>query len=199
METYRSLKLRFFEVDLTGTYFDNEVLGSAAAAMVAVSEACRLPPKAVEASARTFKPLPRRIETAAKINGGWFSDDSKATNLAGMCAAIRISSRPVHLIAGGDLKETNLSFVKDLLAQQVSQLYLIGEASEMMQAAWGDSLACYSCETLEEAVSAEWGCAVPGDTVLLSQACNSLDQFGSFGERGEVFVREVFRLKSGCA
>ena len=184
------------EVDLTGTYFDNEVLGAAAAAVTAVSEACGLPAEALEASARTFEPLPHRMETVAEINGVKFIDDSKATNLAGMCAALRMVSGPIHLIAGGRAKETDLSFAKDLLVQHVSRLYLIGEASEAMQAAWAGSVECLSCETLEKAVSAASESAKPGDTVLLSPACTSFDQFRSFGERGERFVREVGRLKS---
>ena len=196
---YRFQDGKVGEVDLGGTYFDNEVLGAAAAAVAAVCEACGLPPNAIEASARAFEPLPHRMQTVAEIGGVRFVDDSKATNLAGMCAALRMSSGPIHLIAGGRAKETDLSFAKDLLAQQVSRLYLIGEASKAMQAAWGDSVACLPCETLQEAVSAAWESAEPGDTVLLSPACTSFDQFRSFDERGEVFAREVCRLKSECA
>jgi len=196
---YRFQDGKVGEVDLSGTYFDNEVLGAAAAAVAAVCGACGLPPDAIEASARAFEPLSHRMQTVTEINGVTFVDDSKATNLAGMCAALRMSSGPIHLIAGGRAKETELSFAKDLLAQQVSRLYLIGEASEAMQAAWGDSVACLPCETLQEAVSAAWESAKPGDTVLLSPACTSFDQFRSFDERGEVFAREVCRLKSGCA
>jgi len=184
------------EVDLSGTYFDNEVLGAAAAAVAAVGEACGLPADALEASARTFEPLPHRMQTVAEVNGVKFVDDSKATNLAGMCAALRMASGPIHLIAGGRAKETDLSFAKDLLVQHVSRLYLIGEASEAMQAAWADSVECLPCETLEKAVSAAAESAEAGDTVLLSPACTSFDQFRSFGDRGELFVHEVDRLKS---
>lgn len=186
-------------VDLSGTYFDNEVLGAAAAAVTAVAEVCGLSDKALEASARSFEPLPHRMQTVAESNGVRFVDDSKATNLAAMCAALRMSGGRVHLIAGGRAKEKDFSFAKDLLAQQVSQLYLIGEASPAMQAEWSETVPCLSCGTLEEAVSAAWRCAGPGDTVLLSPACTSFDQFGSFAERGEVFVREVNRLQDGDA
>ncbi len=178
-------------IDLSGTYFDNDVLGSAAAAVAAVANACGLPQNALEASARTFEPLPHRMETVAKINGVRFIDDSKATNLAGMCAALRMVSGPIHLIAGGRAKEIDLSFAKDFLVKHVSRLYLIGEASEAMHAAWATSVECLPCETLEKAVSAAAAHARSGDTVLLSPACTSFDQFHSFGERGDAFVREV--------
>jgi len=192
---YRFVDGHVGEVDLTGTYFDNEVLGVAGAAVVAVCEASGLSIDTVESSASAFKSLPHRMETVAKINGVTFIDDSKATNLVGMCAALRISPGRIHLIAGGRAKETDLSFAKDLLAQQVSRLYLIGEASEAMQAAWGNEVPCLPCGTMKEAVSLAWDHTVPGDTVLLSPACASFDQFKNFNERGEVFVREVLHLK----
>jgi len=175
------------------------VLGAAAAAVTAVSERCGLSAEALEASARNFEPLPHRMQTVAEVGGVRFVDDSKATNLAAMCAALRMSRGRVHLIAGGRAKETNFSFAKDLLAQQVSRLYLIGEASSAMQAEWGETVPCRSCGTLEKAVLEAREAAGPGDTVLLSPACTSFDQFGSFAERGEVFAREVNRLLGGDA
>jgi UDP-N-acetylmuramoylalanine--D-glutamate ligase len=196
---YQYLEGRVGDVDLRGTLFANEVLGPAAAAVTAVCEACGLPPSAVTASARVFEPLPHRMEPVAEIGGVQFIDDSKATNLAAMCAAVRMCPGRIHLIAGGRSKEKDFSFAKDLLAERVSHLYLIGEASGMMQAAWGETVDCTLCETVEKAVSAVWGCTEPGDTVLFSPACTSFDQFCDFNERGEVFVREVSRLKrKGC-
>ncbi|MBL7017198.1 MAG: UDP-N-acetylmuramoyl-L-alanine--D-glutamate ligase [Kiritimatiellales bacterium] len=186
-------------VDLSGTYFDNEVLGAAAAAVAAVGEACGLSPSVLESSARSFEPLPHRMQTVAEIGGVRFVDDSKATNLAAMCAALRMSGGRVHLIAGGRPKESNFSFAKDLLAQQVSRLYLIGEASTAMQSAWEDCAECIPCQTLERAVLSAWEHAEPGDTVLLSPACTSFDQFCSFAERGDVFAREVNRLADSDA
>jgi UDP-N-acetylmuramoylalanine--D-glutamate ligase len=182
------------EVDLSGTYFDNEVLGAAAAAVVAVGEVCALPSAVLESSARSFEPLPHRMQTVAEIHGVRFVDDSKATNLAAMCAALRMSRGRVHLIAGGRAKENDFSFAKDLLAQCVCRLYLIGEASAAMQAAWESCVECIPCQTLDQAVSVARESAAPGETVLLSPACTSFDQFGSFAERGDAFVREVSRL-----
>ncbi|HPR83907.1 MAG TPA: UDP-N-acetylmuramoyl-L-alanine--D-glutamate ligase, partial [Pontiellaceae bacterium] len=128
---------RVGDINLSGTRFANEVLGAAGAAVAAVCSACGIPPSAVEASARVFEPLPHRTALVAEIDGVKYVDDSKATNLVAMCAAVRMCSGKIHLIAGGRPKETDFSLAKDLLAQRVSHLYLIGEASGMMQAAWG--------------------------------------------------------------
>jgi len=113
-----------------------------------------------------------------------------------MCAALRMSRGRVHLIAGGRAKEKDFSFAKDLLAQRVFRLYLLGEASAEMQSAWKDDVECIPCRTLEKAVDAARDAAEPGDTVLLSPACTSFDQFGSFADRGDAFVREIGRLKN---
>lgn len=128
---------RVGDVDLSGTYFDNEVLGPAAAAVTAFWEICGLPREILEQAARRFKPLPHRMQTVAEMDGVHYVDDSKATNLAAMCAALRMTSGRVHLIAGGRPKESNWSFAKDLLEQRGSHLYLIGEACGAMQTAWG--------------------------------------------------------------
>jgi UDP-N-acetylmuramoylalanine--D-glutamate ligase len=185
---------RVGECDLRGTYFDNAVRGAAAAAAVAVWEAIGLAPELLERAARAFKPLPHRMQVVAEIDGVRYVDDSKATNLAGMCAALRMIPGRVHLIAGGRPKENDWSFAKDLLAQKVSRLYLIGEACDAMQAAWAGCVDCAICGTLERAVDAARESAEPGESVLLSPACTSFDQFSSFGERGDAFVREVTRL-----
>jgi UDP-N-acetylmuramoylalanine--D-glutamate ligase len=174
-----------------GPCCDMAARGAAAGGGGAAGEACGVPARVLEASARSFKPLPHRLQTVAQINGVRFIDDSKATNLAAMCAALRMVEGPVHLIAGGRAKEKDLSFAKDLLAQRVAQLYLIGEASSAMHSAWGDCVSCLSCGTLEKAVAAAWKQACPGEPVLLSPGCTSFDQFCSFAERGEAFVRAV--------
>lgn len=182
---------RVGEIDLNGTLFANEILGSAGAAVAAVCTACGIPESAVEASARAFEPLPHRAALVAEIDGVKYVDDSKATNLAAMCAAVKMCSGKVHLIAGGRAKEKDFSLAKDLLAQRVSHLYLIGEASGAMQDAWGDAVRCVSCGTLDEAVVAAQKQAKSGETVLLSPACTSFDQFRDFNERGDCFAAAV--------
>ena len=188
---FRYLDGRVGEINLNGTRFANEILGAAGAAVAAVCAACGIPPSAVEASARVFEPLPHRTALVAEIDGVKYVDDSKATNIAAMCAAVKMCSGKVHLIAGGRVKERDFSLAKDLLAQRVSHLYLIGEASGMMQAAWGDAVRCMSCGTLEKAVEAAQKQAMLGDTVLLSPACTSFDQFRDFNERGDCFAAAV--------
>lgn len=179
------------KADFTGTHFGNEILGLAAAAVVAGIEACGLDSECAVRAAKSFNPLPHRMQLVREIGGIKFINDSKATNLAAMAAALRMLPGKVRLIAGGLVKEKDFSFVKELLAQKVLGVYLIGQALEEMASAWSDVVPCFRCTTIDKAVAKTWNDACAGETVLLSPATASFDQFRNFEERGNVFARLV--------
>jgi UDP-N-acetylmuramoylalanine--D-glutamate ligase len=153
--------------------------------------ACGVELEAVGEAIRRFEPLPHRRQTIATIRGVRFVDDSKATNLAAVQGALDMATGGVRLIAGGQLKETDLEEIKQVLASKVRGAYLIGEAAGRMSAAWGGVVPCRECGTLERAVRAAWLDAQRGEEVLLSTGCASFDQFKSYEERGECFSRLV--------
>lgn len=175
-------------LDLSGTMFDNDVLGQAGAAIAGGLEACRVAPNCARTAALSFVPLPHRMQPVGEKGGVRFINDSKATNLAAMAAALRVVPSKVRLIAGGLAKEHDFGIVKELLAKKAGGVYLIGKASKEMYSAWSDVVPCRLCETLDVAVRQAGAEAVPGDTVLLSPACASFDQFRNFEERGERFA-----------
>jgi UDP-N-acetylmuramoylalanine--D-glutamate ligase len=176
---------------LAGTRFDNEILGPAAAAAALALREAGVDAATLARTAREFVPLPHRLQDVAVLRGVRFVNDSKATNLAAMAAALRVCGGRVRLIAGGLLKEKELGGVKEVLAKTTEGLYLIGKAASPMNDAWGDVAKCRLCGTLDEAVAAAWRDAAPGETVLLSPACASFDQFRNFEERGDRFVSLV--------
>lgn len=180
--------------DLRGTYFANEVLGLAAAAVVGGLQACGVDPACAVSAARGFKALPHRMELVAESNGVRFVNDSKATNLSAMAAALRMAPGKSRLIAGGLVKEKDFSFVKELLVERASGVYLIGQASEEMSSAWSGVVPCFLCGTLDAALRKARNEARAGETVLLSPACASFDQFRNYEERGDVFRKLVMDL-----
>ena len=176
-------------VDFANTWFDNPVLGVAAASVVGALSFCGLTSDEIASGLASFKPLPHRMQHVTDRDGVLFVDDSKATSLTATAAALSMVARPIRLIAGGRLKEKNLSFLKVLLTKRAKKVYLIGECENALFASWHDAVACVECHTLEKAVQAAAADSVAGDVVLLSPGCASFDQFVSYGERGEHFAR----------
>jgi len=179
-------------VRLDGSYFDNEVLGVSAAAAVAALARAGLADGQIEAGFAAFEPLAHRLQhVATNRRGVRFVDDSKATSLSAMAAALRMTGRPIRLIAGGLLKEKDLETVKELLTQTTLKVYLIGDCSKQMCRAWASAVPCEEYGTIESAVDAAAREAQPGETVLLSPGTASFDQFNSYRERGERFTTRV--------
>jgi UDP-N-acetylmuramoylalanine--D-glutamate ligase len=180
------------KVEFRGAWFDNAILGPAAAAATAALRRTGLSDGQIETGLADFKPLPHRVqEVAVSSRGIRFVDDSKATSLSATAAALQMVRRPVRLIAGGQLKETDLESIKELLTQTAKKVYLIGQCAEQMLRAWSASVPCEICGTLERAVASAMRESESGETVLLSPGTASFDQFTSYRERGERFTELV--------
>lgn len=178
-------------VSVAGTGFANEILGQAVAACVAVVDACGQDPACVRQAIRSFQPLPHRMQEVGRAGDVVFVNDSKATSLTALSAGLKMCDRPVRLIAGGRLKETDLNLPKEMLERKVRTAYLIGEAASGMCAAWSDVIRCRTCESLEAALLEVRDEAQQGEVVLFSPGCASFDQFKNFEDRGNQFVENV--------
>ena len=181
-------------IELRGTLFDNDIMGLTAAAAAAALSCCGVEGRYLAAAARAFQPLPHRLQDVGTVRGIRFVNDSKATNLAAMMAALAMMRGPVRLIAGGLPKCESYELARELLEKKVATVYLIGQAAETMAMAWREAVSCVMGGTLEQAVAQAWRDARPGDTILLSPACASFDQFRSFEERGECFISAIRAL-----
>ncbi len=71
---------------------------------------------------------------------------------------------------------------------------LIGRDAEAIAKALDGVCTLERAKTLEDAVRAAARAAKPGDTVLLSPACASLDMFRDYTHRGAVFTQAVKEL-----
>jgi UDP-N-acetylmuramoylalanine--D-glutamate ligase len=96
----------------------------------------------------------------------------------------------VHLIAGGRGKQQDFAPLAPLVAERCTAVYLIGEAANEIEDALGSARArvpVRRCGDLARAVESARAAAGRGDTVLLSPACASFDQYSDFEARGEHF------------
>jgi UDP-N-acetylmuramoylalanine--D-glutamate ligase len=73
-------------------------------------------------------------------------------------------------------------------------MLLIGEDAPVLDRELAGVAPVTSAGTLDVAVRTAAERAVPGETVLLSPACASYDQFKSYEERGDVFRQMVKAL-----
>ena len=123
-----------------------------------------------------------------------FIDDSKGTNVGSVVEAIAALKAPIILIAGGLDKGGDYAPLRAPLKEKVKLAILIGQAREKMRSALEGATTIELAETLDEAVPRAARAAVAGDTVLLSPACSSFDQFKDYAERGEIFKKLVRAL-----
>jgi UDP-N-acetylmuramoylalanine--D-glutamate ligase len=128
------------------------------------------------------------------LDGVRFVDDSKATNIGALQAALGGCTEPVILIAGGRDKGGDYALLQEVVRNRVKHLVLIGEAAALMQAALGTVVGTELASTMEDAVNKAHAIAVHGDLVLLAPGCSSYDMFSGYEERGRVFVECVHRL-----
>jgi UDP-N-acetylmuramoylalanine--D-glutamate ligase len=170
------------------TRFDSAWGRPAALAVSAAADALDLDPAHLLASARRFQSLPHRQQQLGEGDGVRWVDDSKATNLAAVRAALESWGPGVRLIAGGQVKEKDLDSIQDVLVRHVRAVYLMGTDEHALRDAWSPVVRCVPCGTLERAVSEASAEAGPGETILLSPGCASFDQFDGYEHRGRVFA-----------
>jgi UDP-N-acetylmuramoylalanine--D-glutamate ligase len=182
-------------LDARQTVFAAPAMGNTLGAVGAALDLILHGGDAARAAALDFVSLRHRVEPVAEYKGVRYVNDSKSTNLAATRHAIECLEAPVNLIAGGLAKAEDLKTIKEVLAQNVRSVYLIGESAEKMKAAWSCVVPCYLCGNLDQAVREASNNALPGEVVLLSPGCASFDQFKNYEDRGEHFIRLVARLK----
>lgn len=141
---------------------------------------------------RNFRVGRHRIELVAERNGVEFYDDSKATNPAAVVAAVRAlcpnGKKRIHLLAGGLDKGMIFDELSPILPC-LKRVYLYGEARAAIgRVLGGDDFGTDFAAAVEAAAAA----AEPGDAVLLSPACASMDLFKNYAERGDRFA-EIIR------
>jgi UDP-N-acetylmuramoylalanine--D-glutamate ligase len=162
---------------------ENALAALAAAACLGVPEAA-----AVDGLTR-FEGLPHRSELVAESDGVRWVDDSKGTNVD--ATAKSLEGRPpqsVLLILGGRDKHGDFSALRDVVRATARTVFTIGEAATSIERALEGATRVEACGTMGEAVARAARLARPGDTVLLSPACASFDQYRNFEERGRHFA-----------
>lgn len=146
---------------------------------------------AVQHAVASFEGLPHRSMEVAVVNGVKYVDDSKATNPHATLHALE-GLQDVVLLAGGQSRGLDLSPLKQTQSK-LKALIAMGETASQFISLF-DQVRSVEASDVEEAVAIASSMAEPGDTVLLSPACASLDQYSGYAERGDRFCKAVLSL-----
>ena len=155
------------------------------AAAIAVCRLLGLSGDAIRTGLATYPGLHHRMEIVATRAGVRFVNDSKATNPTSVAPALQ-AYPTIHWIAGGQAKTDELDALMPVLGH-VRAAYLIGEAAPLFARLLAGRVPTHRSGTLAVAVAQAAAAARPGDTVLLSPACASYDQFAHYEARGDAF------------
>ncbi|MDO8212707.1 UDP-N-acetylmuramoyl-L-alanine--D-glutamate ligase [Conexibacter sp. CPCC 206217] len=164
-----------------------------AMAAAGVALARGIEPDAVREALRTFAGVAHRLEPIRELDGVAYVNDSKATNVDATQVALRsFAPHTVHLIAGGVPKAQDFTPLAPLVAERCAAVYLIGEGAQEIAAAWEPAgVPMFDARDMAGALLAARAASQPGETVLLSPACASFDQYENFEARGDHFRRLV--------
>jgi UDP-N-acetylmuramoylalanine--D-glutamate ligase len=167
-----------------------------ALASLAMCEALNLSRAACLEALREFPGLPHRSQWVADVKGVRFVDDSKGTNVGATLAAVAGMPGSLVLIAGGQGKGQDFKPLAAAFRGKVRHVVLLGQDAKQIEAVLQGVSTMQFAKDMNEAVQLAANAARPGETVLLSPACASLDMFRDYGHRGDVFADAVKGLQA---
>ena len=144
---------------------------------------------------KDFKGVEHRIEYVRELKGIKFYNDSKATNTKATQIALSSFKTPIIILLGGLERGHDFFELKDYM-KYVKHIVALGECRNRVEDFAKElGISCTNVETMKEAVPAAYKVAKKGDTVLLSPASASWDQYKKFEDRGDEFKQLVNKLK----
>ena len=142
-----------------------------------------------------FRGLPHRMVLVREIGGVRWVNDSKGTNVDATLKSLEgFAPSSVLLILGGKDKAGEFERMRDVVNEKARAVITIGKAADRIAGALDGSATIVPMHDMQRAI--EWASknAHSGDTVLLSPACASFDQYRNFEHRGEHFEELVRKL-----
>jgi len=142
----------------------------------------------------TFSGLAHRMARVAQIERVNYYNDSKATNVDAVAAALVALPPTIILIMGGRDKGGRFNLLAPLIQSRVGKLILIGEAADVIEAALPSDTPILHAGDMAHAVQIARQHAQPGDSVLLSPGCASFDAYQNYQQRGDDFCQNIQQI-----
>jgi UDP-N-acetylmuramoylalanine--D-glutamate ligase len=177
------------KINIVGSHNIENILAATAASYIA-----GVNPEDIEKIISKYKGVEHRIEFVKTVSGSDYYNDSKSTNTDSTRVALESFDKNILIIMGGRDKGLSYLPLMTLVKDKVKAIFLIGEASNKIRKDLSGATNFYDCGNIKNAVKQVYKISVPCDTVLLSPACASFDQFKNFEERGNIFKQLVHKL-----
>ena len=168
-----------------------------ALAAFALAHAVGLDIEACVIALKNFKALDHRMQLVSQKLGCSWVNDSKATNIGACIAALEGYDEKVILIAGGDGKGADMNELAPVIYEKAKAVILMGKDAKLIEVALNllpMIVPAYHAQDMREVVSIASHIAVMGDTILLSPACASIDQYKNYQDRGNQFAQAIEAL-----
>jgi len=159
-----------------------------AAALLALARG--LKPAMIQKAFKAFKGIEHRLEPCGSVRGIACVNDSKATNVDSTVVALKAhepGGKRLLLILGGLHKGSPYAPLKPWIEKTVKGILTIGSATRRIEEDLSGLVPIFPCGDLATAVETGLKIGAKGDTLLLSPACASFDQFRDFEDRGTRF------------
>lgn len=187
------------EISIKGEHnLQNAMAATLAAQLMGIT------PAYIKATLRNFKGVEHRQEFVREVNGVKFINNSKATTVEAVEAALKSYDEPIVLIMGGKDKGNDYSTMYDLVKKKVKAIVATGYSADTIVKNFADKVQVEkvatigntipNIESMQKAIDVAVSLAGKGDIVLLAPACTSFDWFTDYEERGKVFKQLVYQL-----
>ncbi|UJL47853.1 UDP-N-acetylmuramoyl-L-alanine--D-glutamate ligase [Virgibacillus sp. NKC19-16] len=143
----------------------------------------------------TFSGVKHRLQYVDKVNGRFFYNDSKATNILATQKALSSFEQPIILLAGGLDRGNEFTDLIPFL-KNVKVMVVFGETADKLKSLAEDAgiPVVLKVTDVMNATEKAYQVSEEGDVILLSPACASWDQYRTFEERGDMFIQAVHTL-----
>ncbi|WP_040227960.1 UDP-N-acetylmuramoyl-L-alanine--D-glutamate ligase [Bhargavaea cecembensis] len=178
------------EIVLPGRHNLENALAATAAAILS---GC--PVEAIRDVLSSFAGVRHRTQFVREWQKRRFFNDSKATNTLATKSALEAFPGPICLLAGGLDRGHSFEELRPFMGRVSSAVFFGETARRFGEFARSCGVAdIHDAGTIEDAVRIASEVSAEGDTVLLSPACASWDQYPSFEVRGDRFIEAVRKL-----
>ncbi|WP_185869833.1 UDP-N-acetylmuramoyl-L-alanine--D-glutamate ligase [Blattabacterium cuenoti] len=161
-------------------------------ASLIISEILNVKKESIISILSKLKAIEHRMEKVLNVNGVYFINDSKATNVNAVFYALQSINKPIIWIAGGEDKGNNYQELIPLVKEKVKAIICLGINNEKIIFFFKNIInIILETISMKNAIKMAYELSLPGCNVLLSPACSSFDLFKNYKEKGNKFKKEV--------